>query len=107
MKRADLISIGFLVAAIIIIFFPLFHADYLYADEASLLWFFKKDINFIQWVSQGRYATYLVFSWIFRSIHSVHGVMAARLFSLSGWLVCLPAWYFIIMKVVVNNGLPR
>jgi hypothetical protein len=107
MKRTDLLSIGFLIAAVIVIFFPVFHADYLYSDEAGQLWYFKKDLNFNTSVPQGRYITYKIFTWLFSSIHTVREVIHARLFSLVGWIVCLPAWYFIIMRVIVKNGLPK
>lgn len=107
MKQPDLLSIGFLIAAVIVVFFPVFHADYLYADEAPQLWYFTKDLNFNTSVSQGRYLTYEIFSWLFSSIHTIHEVIHARLFSLFGWILCLPVWYFIIMRVVVKNGLPK
>lgn len=107
MKRADLLFIGFLIGGVMIIFFPVFYADYLYSDEATQLWYFNEGLNFNTSVPQGRYLTYKIFSGVFSLIHTTRGVVYARLFSLTGWIICLPVWYFIIMRLIDKNGLPK
>jgi hypothetical protein len=107
MKRADLFGIGFLIAVVIIVFSPVFYAEYLYSDEATELWYFSTGLNFDTSVPQGRYLTYKIFLWVFSPIHTISGVVHARFFSLAGWIICLPVWYYIMMKLVTKNGLPK
>jgi hypothetical protein len=107
MNRTDFIFLFFLIAVVLAIFYPVFFADYLYTDEATQLWYTSKKLNFQTSVPQGRYLTYKIFEWIFSYIHTVHHVIYARLFSLFGWLMCLPVWYFIIKYMAVKNKLSK
>jgi len=107
MKRIDFACLIFIITAVFIIFYPIFYSEYLYTDEAVQLWLSDKGLNFGTSVPQGRYITYKLFEWLFKSINTVHGVIYPRLFSLFGWILCLPVWYFIINKVVIKNGLPK
>jgi len=95
------------MAITLVIFYPVFFSDYLYTDEATQLWYTSKKLNFQTSVPQGRYLTYKIFEWVFGYIHTVHQVVYARLFSLFGWLLCLPIWYFIINDIAVKNKLPN
>jgi len=105
--HTNIIFLLFVIAATFIIFYPIFSAEYLYTDEATQLWYTSKNINFATSVPQGRYITYKIFGFVFANIHTVHGVIYARLFSFLGWLICLPAWYFIINKLIIKNNLPK
>lgn len=107
MKRNDLIGIFFLIGLVLIIYYPLFHAEYLYTDESGELWYGRKGMNFQTFIYQGRYLTYLLFSLLFSHVHTIHGLLLPRLFSLFGWMASIPIWYYIISRVVVENGLPK
>lgn len=107
MKRNDLIGIFFLIGLVLIIYFPLLYSDYLYTDESGELWYGRKHMNFETFITQGRYVSYLLFSGLFRHVHTIHEVMYIRLFSLFGWIACLPLWYYIIRRLVMDNGLPK
>lgn len=107
MKRADFLSLLLLTIAVLLIFYPVFFSDYLYTDEATQIWLSAKKLNYQTSVPQGRYLSYLIFEWLFASIHTVHEVIKARLFSLFGWIICLPVWYFILHKIALKNGLQK
>jgi hypothetical protein len=107
MKRTDTFNLLFLFAAIVIIFYPVFYTEYLYTDEASQLWYFKNGLNFHASVPQGRFLTYKIFELVFSHINTIHGVIYSRIFSLAGWILCIPVWYFIINKIIEKNNLPK
>jgi hypothetical protein len=107
MKRTDLFGIIFLILAALVIYYPVFHACYLYTDESVQLWYGGKGLNFNTSVPQGRYITYRIFTWLFSHIHTIQGLILARLFSLAGWIACLPIWYLTLDRVLARNGLPR
>jgi len=99
----DLCFLLLLLAAAAILYYPVFYAEYLYTDEATQVWLSGKGINLTS-VPQGRYLTYRLFTWLFASIHTTHAVIYARLFSLAGWIICLPIWYGIVKKSMLKNG---
>ena len=107
MKRTDFIALMVLMMVVFIIFYPIFYSEYLYTDEATQIWLSAKKLNYETSVPQGRYISYLIFEWLFRSINTIRGVVNARLFSLFGWIVYLPVWYFIINKVALKNQIPK
>jgi hypothetical protein len=107
MKRPDLLFILFLLLAALLLYYPVFYTDYLYSDEGGNLWYGAKGLNFDVFITQGRYFTYLLFTGVFASIHTIHDLIHARLFSFFGWLLCLPPWYFIIKDLLTRNGLPK
>ncbi|MDN3658067.1 hypothetical protein QWZ08_20615 [Ferruginibacter paludis] len=107
MNRTSVILLLFLTAALLIIYYPVFTAEFLYTDEANQLWDAATRLNFETSVPQGRLLTYKIFEWVFSHIHTVHQVIYARLFSFFGWMLCLPVWYYIISTLVVKNGLPK
>ncbi len=107
MHRSDYGFLLFLAVMVMCIYFPVFYSDYLYTDEAVQVWLSRKGLNYQTSVPQGRYISYLLFEWFFRFIHTIHDVVYARLFSLLGWLLCLPIWYWIINTVIANNSLPK
>ena len=106
-KRSDYIGIVLIAAVMVCIFYPVFYAEYLYTDEAVQLWYFKTALNFHSSVPQGRYFSYLLFNGVFNSIHTIQQIRYARIFSLVGWIFCLPVWYVIITRIVSSNGLPK
>ena len=104
-KRGDLITLACLLAVVMVIYYPVLYATYLYTDEATQLWFSQEGTH-LTWIPQGRWISYKLFSFLFSAAHTVHSVLHIRLFSLLGWMVCLPAWYYILKDCLVKNALP-
>ena len=103
-NHQDIVFLLLLLAAAALLYYPVFYAEYLYTDEAPQLWLSHKDINLTS-IPQGRYLTYRIFIWLFASIHTTQAVAYTRLFSLAGWLICLPLWYYVVKEARVKNGL--
>ena len=106
MKRNDLISIGLLFLIALLIFYPLFSASYVYTDEVLQLWLYRPGSGFSMFVPQGRYLTNQLFTLLFNAITTIDEVRYLRLFSFTGWLVCIPVWYYVFKKVLQREGLP-
>jgi len=104
LKRMDIINLAFILIAVLVIFYPVFYAEYLYTDEATQVWLAEKGVNLTS-IPQGRWLTYRLFTWLFSLLHTTHAVIYARLFSLAGWMICLPAWYYITRDLIVKNNL--
>ncbi len=106
MDRKDYLKIFILILVAFGIFYPLFYSEYAYTDEFVQLWLYKKGNNFQMFLTQGRYITEKLFQWLFGNANTIHDITAIRLFSFFGWIVCIPAWYLIIKKVVSKENLP-
>jgi hypothetical protein len=106
MKRADIVSISSLILIALAIYYPLFYQEYLYTDEAVQLWLYKKGTVFQMFLPFGRYITDKLFYWLFSGANSIQDIIRIRLFSLVGWLLSIPVWYYIIKKVVNREKLP-
>ena len=106
MKKTDLLIVSLLIAIVLIIFYPIFFARYVYTDEAVQLWFYRKGSGYQMFAGQGRYITEKMFQWLFSSIHTISQISYLRIFSLSGWIVCIPLWYYVIKSIVAKEGLP-
>jgi hypothetical protein len=107
MKRADIFSLSFILAAVCVIYAPLFDTNYLYTDEGYQLWFSKTTPVLQTFQMQGRYITYKLFQALFGSADKTAEVTHIRLFSLFGWVICLPVWYFILKDLIAKNALPK
>lgn len=107
MRKADLLVILFLELVILFIFYPLFYIDFVYTDEIVQLWFYPKDPNFLMFMPQGRYITEKLFQWLFGHADTISDIRYIRLFSLAGWMLSVPVWYYIINKVVEKENLPK
>jgi hypothetical protein len=103
MQRKDLFLIGLLGLIVILIFYPLIYTDYVYTDEVTQLQHYKPGSGFYMFIDQGRWITELLFSRFFSAIDTIHEINRLRIFSLIGWLVCLPIWYISLQRIVVDN----
>jgi len=101
----DIISLFFLLATIIAIYYPVFYAEYLFTDEATQIWLRKQGVNLAS-IPQGRYITYRIFKALFSYVHTIREIKYARIISMAAWMICLPVWYYIIRKIVLENKLP-
>lgn len=106
MKKTDLLLVTGLIAIVLIIFYPIFFTRYVYTDEAVQLWLYRKGSGFQMFSGQGRFITEKLFQWLFSSIDTINQISYLRVFSLMGWLVCIPAWYFVIKTIVQKEKLP-
>jgi len=106
MSGKDYLKILILLLVVLVIFFPLFYSEYAYTDEFVQLWRYKKGSNFQMFLTQGRYVTEKLFQWLFGNANTIGDIRSIRSFSLFGWMVCVPVWYFIIKKVITKEKLP-
>lgn len=102
MQRKDYYLIGILWLSALIIFLPLFYSDYIFMDEAFQLWGYRAVPGFYMFIDEGRWITEKLQGWLFSMTDTIHQVMWVRVFSLAGWLLCLPVWYAIIKREVAN-----
>ncbi|AEV97274.1 hypothetical protein A4D02_17095 [Niastella koreensis] len=102
MQRKDLYLVGILWLLLLFIFLPLFYSSFIFMDEAFQLWGYRAVPGFYMFIDEGRYLTEILQRWLFNMIDTIDGVKYMRLFSLFGWMLCLPLWYAIIKKEVAN-----
>lgn len=107
MKKATLRDLSILLGITLLIFYPLFYARYCYTDEIIQLRNYRKGSNFHMFAGQGRYLTDLLFQKLFSSIDTIRQITCLRLFSLFGWMVCIPVWYLALTRISRKEGLPR
>jgi len=106
MEKNDYFKIGFLMLIPILVFYPLFYTNYFYTDEVLQLWLYRKGSDFAMFVPQGRFLTDRLFRFLYSHIDAISQLRALRLFSLAGWLICLPVWYSVFSRVTRDEGLP-
>ncbi len=105
--RKDLLYILILWTITILIFYPLFTAEYVYTDEIVQLWKYKAGSGFQMFITQGRLITEKLFQWLFSSATTIKDIAYIRLFSLVGWMLSIPLWYVAIKRIVVRENLPE
>ncbi|HEY4290582.1 MAG TPA: hypothetical protein VGN00_25955 [Puia sp.] len=106
MEKNDYVRIGFLMLIPILVFSPLFYTNYFYTDEVLQLWLYRKGSDFAMFVPQGRFLTDRIFRSLYSHIDTIGQLRMLRLFSLAGWLICLPIWYSVFTRVTREEGLP-
>ncbi|HMI62215.1 MAG TPA: hypothetical protein VK518_14950 [Puia sp.] len=106
MEKNDYFRIGFLMLIPIVVFSPLFYTSYFYTDEVLQLWLYRKGSDFAMFVPQGRFLTDRLFRSLYSHIDTIRQLKLLRLFSLAGWLICLPVWYSVFSRVTRDEGLP-
>ncbi len=107
MKRTDLFLITLLISIVLIIFFPLFYTEYAYTDELVGLWNFRKGNIDHTLLPYGRYITQKLAELLFGSISTIKEIFWIRLFSIAGWILSIPAWYYMVKKILIKEGLPE
>jgi hypothetical protein len=102
LQRKDFYLLCIIWVVAIAIFYPVLYADYLYADEAIQLWQYKPTgpSDFTIATRQGRWITECMYNWMFGAADTVHQLTWLRIFSLLGWILCLPVWYIILKQLV-------
>jgi hypothetical protein len=84
-----LLQYGLPVLVLLVIFFPLFQANYLYLDDAHQLWFNEKGATMDIWLIHGRYIGGLLMEKAFTSINTIDAVKTYRILSLIGWALAI------------------
>jgi hypothetical protein len=99
MTKADYRNMGVLPLIALVIYYPLFYTHYFYTDEITQLWHYRADPNFQMGTEQGRLFSELLYRGMYTSINNIAQITWLRLFSLMGWLCCLPIWYTILARI--------
>jgi hypothetical protein len=102
MQRKDLYLIGILWLFLLFIFLPLFYSNYIFMDEALEFWGYKSVPGFYMLIDEGRFLAEELQRWLFNKIDTINQVKYVRIFSLFGWMLCLPLWYALIKREVAN-----
>lgn len=105
MKNTAYRSIGILMVITLFIYIPVAWSHFFYTDDITQLWFYRKGSAFHMFNEQGRYLTDLLSAFLFSSIDTIAQIKWLHLFSLAGWLLCLPIWYLILDKITRKEGL--
>jgi hypothetical protein len=103
--RKDYLKIFILLPGCLWYLLSLFYSEYAYTDEFVQLWLYKKGTNFQMFLVQGRYVTDKLFQWLFGNANTIHDITTIRFVFFFRWIVCLPAWYWILKKVVAKEKL--
>ena len=106
-RQKDLLIIFFLIGLSLLIFYPVFYSEYAYTDEIVQLWFYPNDKSYHMFLPQGRYITEKLFQWLFGSAGTIKDISYIRLFSLGGWVISIPIWYYVIKNIVRREKLPE
>jgi hypothetical protein len=106
--RKDLILLLILISAALLIFYPVFYTEYAYTDELVGLWQWQSGIGDSSGtlLQYGRYITGKLAEILFGSVSTIKGLTWIRLFSLGGWLLSIPIWYYILKKIIQKEKLP-
>ncbi len=105
--RRDLFYILAIILVAFAIYYPLFYSEYLYTDEAVQLWRYRKGSGVHMSIVHGRYLFDELTTWLFSNANTIHDVISIRIFSLLGWILCLPIWYLVIKKIITREKLPQ
>ncbi len=62
-------------------------------DEALQLWGYRSIPGFYMFVDEGRFFTEELQGWLTKMVDTIRKMKYLRMFSLFGWMLCLPAWY--------------
>jgi hypothetical protein len=84
-----LLLYGLPVLVLLVIFYPLFQANYIYLDDAHQLWYNEKGATFNIWFTHGRYIGGLLMEKAFTSINTIDAVKTIRMLSVLGWAVAI------------------
>ena len=107
MNRNDVYGILFLWITLLVVFFPVFNSVYVYTDEAVQLWLYRRGSGYQMFGAGGRWLSEKLFQWLFGSIHTIREISYLRWFSLAGWMLSVPVWYYVLTRVVTREGLPK
>lgn len=105
--KKDVVQLLILFLATLIIYYPVFYEEYAYRDDFIGLWEWgsgrPESTNTL--LQFGRNITAVLGKWLFGSAIITKHLNLIRIFSLCGWLLCIPVWYYVIKKVLYKEDL--
>ncbi|WP_207510690.1 hypothetical protein [Longitalea luteola] len=102
-QRKDVYFLALLFLVVILIFYPVCFAEYIYTDEVIQLWNYRPGSGFEMYGSQGRWIPELILSQAYAAIDSVKGITYIRIWALLLWLACIPVWYVTMKRIVAMD----
>lgn len=86
---------GFLLslAALTILFLPIFYSDYAFLDEAHQLWHNRDGSDYSMFLVQGRWLTGLIFSRSFAELSAISGIKILRILSFFSWALFIEEFF--------------
>ncbi len=107
MNRIDYYKIGFLMLIPLLVFFPAFYTHYFYTDELVQLWLYRKGSDFAMFVSQGRLLNDWLFRYLYSHIDTIDQLARLHIFALLTWLISIPIWYRVLVRITREEKLPE
>ena len=93
-----LLLYGLPVLVLLIIFYPLFQANYVYLDDCHQLWYNEKGATFNIWFIHGRFIGGLLMEKAFTSIKTIDEVRLYRILSVLGWALAIVVYVKVAMQ---------
>lgn len=93
--KKNIVLYGLPALALLLIFYPLFTAEYAYLDEAHQLWHNTKGANYKIFQSCGRMFTGMFMERTFSHMPAIASITWIRTASVFGWLLAM--WFFILV----------
>ncbi|THU41758.1 hypothetical protein FAM09_06565 [Niastella caeni] len=84
-----LLQYGLPVLILLVIFYPLFHANYVYLDDIHQLWYNEKGATYNIWLIHGRFLAGHLMEKAFTSINTIDAVKSYRILSVIGWALAI------------------
>jgi hypothetical protein len=103
LQRKDIYLLSFLFLVILLIFYPVFYAEYVYTDEINELWLYRPGSDVVLIAPGGRWITELLTSRSFAAVDTIHGLTYIRICGLLLWFACLPVWYGILKRLTTKT----
>lgn len=93
-----LLLYGLPVLVLLIIFYPLFQANYVYLDDCHQLWYNEKGATYNIWFIHGRFIGGFLMEKAFTSINTIYAVRLYRIFSVLGWALAICVYVKVAMQ---------
>ncbi|MEJ8816459.1 glucosyltransferase domain-containing protein [Lacibacter sp. H407] len=98
-SKQPALIIGIAVLASLLIYYPVFFADYAFTDEAHQLWNNQDGSNFTMFLNQGRIITGWLIDGAFGNMDSVADIKWLRIFSFATMLVFIVVYGLLSKKL--------
>jgi hypothetical protein len=91
--KKNIVLYGLPAFILLLIFYPLFTAEYPYLDDVHLLWYNYQGLNYHIFFSTGRMLTGLVMEKAYAAMTHIASIKYMRIVSVLGWMIAI--WIFI------------